>query len=83
MWCNGHKFRIRLLDDKMKTLDCGITVVFKITKISSRSDRNPEETENRYYGHLEDIIECDSNSFKIVLFEVEWYKLQMHKCDPE
>jgi len=83
MWCNGHKFCIKMLDDKMKTSDCGITAVFKVTNISSRSDRNPEETENRYYGHLEDIIECDFNSFKIVLFEVKWYGLQMHAHDPE
>jgi hypothetical protein len=59
MWCNGRKFRIKMLDDKMKTLDCGITEVFKVTNISSRSDKNPEETGNRYYGHLEDIIECE------------------------
>jgi hypothetical protein len=83
MWCNGRKFRIKMLDDKMKTSDCGITAVFKVTNISSRSDRNLEETENRYYGHLEDIIECDFNSFKIVLFEVKWYRLRMHERDPE
>jgi hypothetical protein len=32
---------------------------------------------------LEDIIECDFNSFKIVLFEVKWYRLRMHERDPE
>ena len=84
MWCNGHKFHIKRLDDKMKTPDCGITaLVFKVTNVSSRSDRHPEETENRYYGHLEDIIQCDFNSYKIVLFEVKWYKLRMHERDPE
>jgi hypothetical protein len=57
--------------------------VFKVTNISSRSDRNPKEIENRYYGHLEDIIECDFNSFKIVLFEVKWYRLRMHEHDSE
>ena len=60
-----------MLDDKMKTLDCGITAVFKVTNVSSRSDRHPEETENRYYGYFEDSIQCDFNSFKIVLFEVK------------
>ena len=29
MWCNGHKFRIKKLDDKRKTFDFGITAVFK------------------------------------------------------
>ena len=88
MWRNGRKLCIKMLDDKMKTSDCGITVVFKVTNISSRSDRNLEETENRYissrsdrnleetenryYGHLEDIIECQFNSFKIYLFKVKW-----------
>ena len=44
MWCNGHKFCIKMLNDKMKTSDCGITAVFKVTNISSRSDKNIEET---------------------------------------
>jgi hypothetical protein len=59
MWCNGCKFRIKKLDDKMETSYCGITTVFKVTNISSTSVRNLEETENRYYGNLEDIIECE------------------------
>jgi hypothetical protein len=83
MWCNGRKFHIKMLDDKMKTLDCGINTMFKVSNISFRSDINPEETETRYYGHLEDIIECDCNSFKKVLFEVKWYRLRMHERDPE
>jgi hypothetical protein len=72
-----------MLDDKMKTSYYRITAVFKVTNISSRSDRNMKETENRYYGHLEDIIDCDFNSFKIVLFEVKWYRLRMHERDPK
>jgi hypothetical protein len=75
MWCNGRKFHIKMLDDKMQTSDCGIIVVFKVTNIFFRSDKNMEETENMYYGHLEDIIECAFNSFKIVLFEVKWYRI--------
>ena len=62
MWCNGRKFHIKMLEDRIKTSDCGITIVFQVTNISSRSDINLEETENRYYVHLEDIIECDFNS---------------------
>ena len=65
MWCNGCKFRIKNLDDKRKTFDCGITTVFQVTNVSSRSDRHPKVSENMYYGYLEDIIECDFNSFKI------------------
>ena len=75
MWCNGRKLCIKKLDDKRKTFDCGITAVFQVTNVSSRSDKHPEVSENRYYGYLEDIIECDFNSFKIVLFEVKWYML--------
>ena len=83
MWSNGCKFCIKKLDDKKKTFDCGITVVFQVTNVSSRSDKHPEVYENRYYGSLEDIIECDFNSFKIVLFEVKWYRIQINECDPE
>ena len=67
----------------MKTYDSGITVVFQVTNVSSRSDRHPREYENRYYGYLNDILECDFNSFKLVLFNVKWYRLRMHECDEE
>jgi hypothetical protein len=50
---------------------------------SSRSDRHPRESENRYYGYLNDILECEFNYFKLVLFDVKWYRLQMHECDEE
>ena len=46
MWCNGHKFCIKMLDDKEKTSDCGITAVFQVTNVSSRSDKHPEVYEN-------------------------------------
>ena len=71
------------MDDKNKTFDCGITVVFQFTNISCRSDKHQEVSENRYYGYLEYILECDFNSFKVVLFEVKWYRLQMNECDTE
>ena len=83
MWCNGRKFRIKKLDEKMKTSDCGITAVFEVTNVSSRSDRHPEVYENHYYGYLDDILECDFKSFKLVLFDVKWYMLQMNECEPD
>ena len=51
--------------------------------MSSKSDRHPRESKNRYYGFLDDIVECDFNSFKIVLFDVKWYKLRMNVRDDE
>jgi hypothetical protein len=83
MWCNGHKFRIKQLDETRKTSDSGITAVFQVTNVSSRSDRHPRESENRYYGYLNDILECDFNSFKLVMFDVKWYRLRMHERDEE
>ena len=64
MWCNGHKYRIKKLDETRKTSDSGITAVFEVTNVSSRSDRHLKFLENRYYGYLEDIIDCDFKSFK-------------------
>ena len=32
---------------------------------------------------MEDILECDFNSFKLVLFEVKWYMIRMNECDLE
>jgi hypothetical protein len=83
MWCNGHKFHIKKLDDMKKTFDCGITTVLQVTNVSSKSDRNPKVSENIYYGYLNDILECDFKSFKLVMFEVKWYMLRMNEHDIE
>jgi hypothetical protein len=74
MWCNGRKFHIKQWDETKKNYDSGIIVVFQVTNVSFRSDKHPREYENRYYGYLNDIVECDFNSFKLVLFDVKWYK---------
>jgi len=83
MWCNGRKYHIKKLDETKKTSDSGITAVFEVTNVSSRSDRHPEFSENRYYGYLEDIIDCDFKSFKIILFVVKWYRLRLNQRDPD
>ena len=75
MWCNGHRLRIKEFNGTRKTFDSGIATVFQVTNGSSRSDRHPQEFENIYYGYLEDILECEFNSFKLVMFEVKWYRL--------
>ena len=75
MWYNGRKFCIKKLDDKNKTFDYGIIVFFQVTNVSSISDRHPEVSENMYYGYLEDILDCDFNSFKVVLFDVKCYRM--------
>ena len=31
---------------------------------------------------MEDILQCDFKSFKVVLFIVKWYKLRLNQCDP-
>jgi hypothetical protein len=76
-----RKFHIKQLDETRKTSDSGITAVFQVTNVSSRSDKRHREYENIYYGFLNDIIECDFNSFKLVLFDVKWYRLRMHEHD--
>ena len=54
-----------------------------MTNVSSRSDTHPEVLENQYYGYLEDIIQCDFKSFKVVLFVVKWYRLGLNQHDPD
>ena len=75
MWSNGHHFRIKRVDDKRKTYDCGISASFEVECRSHANDRQPITSTLRYYGVLEDIIELDFISFKKVLFCVQWYKL--------
>ena len=61
MVCNGCRYRIKKLDEKKKTSYCGISAVFEVINVSSRNDRHPELSQNRYYGYLEDILQCDFN----------------------
>ena len=82
MYYHGYKFYTKKLDETKKMCDSGISVAFVITNISSRTDIHPQQSENWYYGILDDILECDFNSFKIVLFVVKWFKLQLNRNDP-
>ena len=53
---NGGRYRIKKMDETKKTSDSGVSAVFEVTNVSSRTDRHTEVSENRYYGYLEDII---------------------------
>ena len=66
-----------------KKCDSRISVVFAVTNISFRNDIHPQQSENRYYEILDDIIECDFNSFKIVLFFIKWFRLRLNRNDPD
>ena len=39
--------------------------------------------QNQYYGILVDILDCDFNSFKLVLFIIKWYRLWLNQNDPD
>lgn len=71
MWFNGHKLHIKDMDEKIKTFNSGIFNVFRVTKVSCRSDTHLQVPKNRYW-YLEDIIECDCKSFKTILLDVKW-----------
>ena len=60
-WYIGLKFHIKKLDEKRKTSNCWIIVVFHVANVSSRGDRHLEVFENQYYGYLDDILECVLN----------------------
>ena len=32
---------------------------------------------------MEDILQCNFNSFKVVPFVVKWYILRLNQCDPD
>lgn len=81
MYYHGYKFRTKKIDEMKKTCDSGISVVFAVTNISSRTDIHPQQSKNRYYGILDDILACDFNLFKIVLFIVKWFRLRLNQND--
>ena len=82
MVCNGGRYWIKNLDETKKTLDSGVSTVFEVINVSSRSDIYPELSKNLYYGYLDDILQCDFKSFKVVLFVVKWYMLRLNQHDP-
>ena len=45
MVCNGGRYLIKKLDETKKTSDSGISVVFEITNVSSRTERHLEFSE--------------------------------------
>ena len=57
--------------------------MFQITNVSSRRDIHPWGTINNYYGYLDGIIECEFNSFKLVMLDFKWYRLLLHGCDED
>ncbi|XP_059075535.1 uncharacterized protein LOC131875398 [Cryptomeria japonica] len=75
MWNFGYHFRIKKVDEKRQTYDCGVSASFEVECCSHANDRQPIRSTLRYYGVLEDIIQLDFMSFKKVIFHVEWYKL--------
>ena len=81
MVCNGCRYRIKKLDETKKKSDCGISAIFEVTNVSFRSDRHPELSKNRHYGYLEDILQCDFKSFKVVMFVVKWCRLRLNQHD--
>lgn len=83
MWCNGYKFCFKRLDEKMKTFDSWITTVFQVISVSFRGDRQRELSENWYYGYPHDILECDFESLKIVVFDVKWFRLWINERGPD
>ena len=83
MVCNGCRYRIKKLDETRKTSNCGISTIFEVTNVSSRSDKHLELSKNLYNGYLEDIFQCDFKSFKVVLFVVKWYRLRLNQRDPD
>ena len=71
------------MNETNKTSYCGISAVFEVTNVSSRSDKHPKISQNQYYGYLEDILQCEFNSFKVVLFIVKWYRLRLNQGDTD
>jgi hypothetical protein len=90
-WDAIHLYIVNNLDWMTKWIErcqqncCSLTWegVHIVTNISSRSDIHPQQSQNQYYGILDDIIESEFNTFKVVLFVVKWYRLQLNQNDPD
>jgi len=74
LWCKGRHYRVRKLDENRKTIDCGIATYFIVDFQSHVRDGNIKTDTLRYYGLIEDILELNFRSFKVVLFEAKWFR---------
>jgi hypothetical protein len=56
-----------------KSITSGINENFQVTDTSHGGDKHMITSDFRYYAYLEDILDVDFKSFKVVLFKVRWY----------
>ena len=74
-YSNDKKYCTKYMDDKKKACDSGITTIFYLTNFSLKGDKHLITFDLSYYGCLEDILDVDFKSFKVVMFKSRRYKL--------
>ncbi|KAF5932919.1 hypothetical protein HYC85_029090 [Camellia sinensis] len=70
---NGFRYRVKAMDDRRATQNCGVALKADTISYASRKDKNPRVGSVYYYGQLTDIVEIRySNEKKHVLFKCDW-----------
>ncbi|KAF5931753.1 hypothetical protein HYC85_027924 [Camellia sinensis] len=70
---NGFRYRVKAMDDRRATQNCGVALKADTISYASRKDKNPRLGSVYYYGQLTDIVEIRySNEKKHVLFKCDW-----------
>lgn len=76
-WSRGRHFRVEHIDKKRVTFDSGVMAKFEQSSRRRATDPNIVITEMQYFGHLKEIINVDYQSFHMLLFDVQWFKVIM------
>ncbi|KAL7239635.1 hypothetical protein ACSBR2_005517 [Camellia fascicularis] len=70
---NGFRYRVKAMDDRRATQNCGVALQADTISYASRKDKNPRVGSVYYYGQLTNIVEIQySNEKKHVLFKCDW-----------
>ena len=75
MWAYGQHFRVEHVDKHRATLDCGIMASFNQQSHASARDLNLLDGELDYVGKIQDILEVNLRSFRIIVFHVQWFQV--------
>ena len=75
MWAYGQPFWVEHVDKHLAMFDCCIMASFKQQSHASARDLNLLDGELDYVGKIQDILEVNLRSFRIIVFHVQWFQV--------
>ncbi|KAH6800459.1 hypothetical protein C2S52_000923 [Perilla frutescens var. hirtella] len=69
---DGVTFHTKARDDLRTAQNSGVSVVARTIQVSSAKDKNPIESNMKYYGIIDEIWAFDYQIFQVIMFKCTW-----------